>query len=95
MEQAPRPTQPTVFEQFLYRGPDCLNLLNVEGFIINFPSHPQFGPLTIPFWKGRHWIAVREVNNVFYNLDSKLPASERIGNEKDLLMFLAGNLKEE
>ena len=47
----------------------------------------QIGFLQLPI-KRKHWIAIRQFNNVFYNLDSKLNSPELIGGEADLKAYL-------
>jgi len=69
------------------RDPSCLNFLNIQGFILNIPSEYKLGFLRLPIHR-KHWIAIREVNSLFYNLDSKLDHPEIIGREKELLTFL-------
>jgi len=64
----------------------CLN--NIKGFILNIPSSVGWGLLTIPL-KRRHWIAVRSIDGVFYNLDSKLKTPEVIGEAVQLKKYLA------
>ena len=43
--------------------------------------------LTIPI-KRRHWVAVREIGNIYYNLDSKLKQPEVIGEAAALKYVL-------
>ncbi|GAB5581731.1 josephin-2 isoform X1 [Prionailurus iriomotensis] len=40
----------------------------------------------------RHWVALRQVDGVYYNLDSKLRAPEALGDEDGVRAFLAGAL---
>uniref|UniRef100_A0A673AQA3 Josephin-1 n=1 Tax=Sphaeramia orbicularis TaxID=375764 RepID=A0A673AQA3_9TELE len=49
----------------------CIELSNVTGFILNVPSNLRWGPFQLPL-KRQHWIGVREVGGIYYNLDSKL-----------------------
>ena len=53
----------------------------VFGFILNVPTRSFFG--LIP--SGQHWVAVRRISGVWYNLDSKLSAPAPID---DILAFL-------
>ena len=39
-----------------------------------------------------HWFAVRKICNDYYNLDSKLPVPQCLGNENNLFAFLKDNL---
>lgn len=71
------------------RNPDCLVLSEIKGFIVNTPNDMMVGSLKIPLpFQRRHWIAMREVNNDYYNLDSKLPAPACIGKAGDMLAYL-------
>ncbi|KAF7639523.1 Josephin domain-containing protein [Meloidogyne graminicola] len=47
----------------------------IRAYIFNIPSPPF---TLLPFFKGRHWFAVLSINNVYYNLDSKLDAPIKI-----------------
>lgn len=60
------------------RDPTCIDLSKIVGFILNVPSEMKFGFLQFPLSR-KHWIAVREVEGTFYNLDSKLEAPSPIG----------------
>ncbi|XP_021445339.1 josephin-2 [Oncorhynchus tshawytscha] len=63
----------------------------VQGFILNVPSRVSLGIVSLPV-KRRHWLAVRQVNGHYYNLDSKLKSPVCIGNEADLRTFLSEQL---
>ncbi|XP_046888067.1 josephin-1 [Hypomesus transpacificus] len=67
-------------------------LTNVTGFILNVPSNLRWGPLRLPL-KRQHWIGVREVGGVYYNLDSKLRSPHTIGNPDELRKFLRHQLR--
>ncbi|XP_037949742.1 josephin-like protein [Teleopsis dalmanni] len=73
------------------KDPACINLDVVFGFILNVPSDYKIGFVTLPLHR-RHWIAVRKINDNYYNLDSKLSRPECIGNEVELLRFLRSQL---
>uniref|UniRef100_A0A670J9C2 Josephin-2 n=1 Tax=Podarcis muralis TaxID=64176 RepID=A0A670J9C2_PODMU len=64
-----------------------LSLEGVLGFIINIPSNVCLGFLSLPV-RRRHWIAVRQLDGTYYNLDSKLKGLAPIGGESDLRVFL-------
>ncbi|KAK6471596.1 josephin-1 [Huso huso] len=74
------------------RDVSCIALPNVTGFILNVPSNLRWGPLRLPL-KRQHWICVRQVGGVFYNLDSKLSCPDWIGNEDELRKFLRHQLR--
>ncbi|MFT7797879.1 josephin-1 [Arapaima gigas] len=65
---------------------------NVTGFILNVPSNLRWGPLRLPI-KRQHWIGVREVGGVYYNLDSKLRSPHPIGPPEELRKFLRQQLR--
>ncbi|KAM9837501.1 josephin-1 [Aulostomus maculatus] len=69
-----------------------IELSNVTGFILNVPSNLRWGPLQLPL-KRQHWIGVREVGGVYYNLDSKLRSPQPIGNPDELRKFLRLQLR--
>lgn len=57
-----------------------LALPQVLGLILNLPSPMSLGLLSLPL-RRRHWVALRQVDGVYYNLDSKLRAPEVLGDE--------------
>lgn len=65
------------------RDVGSIELSNVTGFILNVPSNLRWGPLRLPL-KRQHWIGVREVGGVYYNLDSKLRSPQPIGSPDEL-----------
>lgn len=74
------------------RDVGSIALPNVTGFILNVPSNLRWGPLRLPL-KRQHWIGVREVGGVYYNLDSKLRIPHTIGTADDLRKFLRQQLR--
>ncbi|XP_018324867.1 josephin-1 [Agrilus planipennis] len=76
------------------KDPSCLIHSNIFGYILNIPTDLKFGLITLPVYR-RHWIAIRKVHNVFYNLDSKLQTPKVIGLESDLNKFLKKELENE
>uniref|UniRef100_A0A8C6P707 Josephin-1 n=1 Tax=Nothobranchius furzeri TaxID=105023 RepID=A0A8C6P707_NOTFU len=74
------------------RDVSSIELSNVEGFILNVPSNLRWGPLRLPL-KRQHWIGVREVGGVYYNLDSKLRNPQPIGSPDELRKFLHQQLR--
>ncbi|XP_018019263.1 josephin-1 [Hyalella azteca] len=69
------------------KDPGIIVLELVMGFILNIPSEYRVGPVQLPL-RRKHWVAVKKVNNLFYNLDSKLDAPVCIGQANDLLDWL-------
>uniref|UniRef100_T1J928 Josephin-2 n=1 Tax=Strigamia maritima TaxID=126957 RepID=T1J928_STRMM len=69
------------------KDPSCLNFYNIQGFILNIPTEYYIGFVKLPIQR-KHWIAIRQVDDVFYNLDSKLDKPELIGGENELLVYL-------
>ncbi|XP_056372224.1 josephin-2-like, partial [Oenanthe melanoleuca] len=53
------------------------------GLLLNVPSRVTLGTLALPL-RRPHWLGVREIRGVFYNLDSKLESPEAIGDETQL-----------
>ncbi|XP_062033096.1 josephin-2 isoform X1 [Lepus europaeus] len=68
-----------------------LALPQVLGLILNLPSPVSLGLLSLPL-RRRHWVALRQVGGVYYNLDSKLRAPEALGDEDGVRAFLAAAL---
>lgn len=71
--------------RFFFREPTCINLNKIFGFILNVPSDYKISFITLPL-RRRHWIALRRINNVYYNLDSKLDSPEIIGQVRYVLI---------
>lgn len=65
------------------RDVGSIELSNVTGFILNVPSNMRWGPFRLPL-KRQHWIGVREVGGIYYNLDSKLRSPQPIGSSDEL-----------
>ncbi|XP_028928909.1 josephin-2 [Ornithorhynchus anatinus] len=63
----------------------CLD--HVQGLIVNLPSPVSLGLVSLPL-RRRHWVALRQVDGTYYNLDSKLPAPAALGGEGELRSFL-------
>lgn len=72
---------------FTHRDINQLVLENIFGFILNIPADFTIGRIHLPLHR-KHWIAVRQIGSIFYNLDSKLDAPEAIGAEGALRKFL-------
>lgn len=77
-----------------------LNFDNIFGFILNVPntstgsllSPLNYIPMQARIWSSqKHWIAIRKIENYYYNLDSKLTAPTCIGNNQSLVQFLSQN----
>lgn len=71
------------FHPHLYRTVESLCTSKVSGFILNVPSKVCLGIVSLPL-RRRHWLAVRQVNGQYYNLDSKLKSPLCIGGEAEL-----------
>uniref|UniRef100_A0A4W3IEU6 Josephin-1 n=1 Tax=Callorhinchus milii TaxID=7868 RepID=A0A4W3IEU6_CALMI len=80
--------------ELVWKRPDVntIALSNVMGFIMNIPSSLCWGPVKLPL-KRQHWICVREVGGIYYNLDSKLKVPEQIGSKDELRKFLKHQLR--
>lgn len=59
---------------------------------MNVPSEYKFGFIVLPF-RRRHWIAIRKVNKLFWNLDSKLNAPECIGEDVEVINYLSNQFR--
>jgi len=70
-----------------------LCLSQIHGFILNIPSKIKFGFIELPI-QSKHWIAVRSIGGIFYNLNSKLDAPEQIGTDVDLKKFLKDQISD-
>uniref|UniRef100_A0A2H8TRU2 ubiquitinyl hydrolase 1 n=3 Tax=Melanaphis sacchari TaxID=742174 RepID=A0A2H8TRU2_9HEMI len=68
-----------------------LKLDKIFGFVMNIPSECRLGFLWLPL-KRRHWISIKNINGIYYNLDSKLPKPSQIGNEEDLCNYFRNQL---
>ncbi|XP_058245749.1 josephin-2 isoform X1 [Hemibagrus wyckioides] len=76
------------------RSVQSLCLEKVQGFILNVPSRVSLGIVSLPL-RRRHWLAVRQVNGQYYNLDSKLKSPVWIGGETELRQFLSEQLSQD
>uniref|UniRef100_A0A3B3VKS7 Josephin-2 n=1 Tax=Poecilia latipinna TaxID=48699 RepID=A0A3B3VKS7_9TELE len=76
------------------RTVQSLCMSKVQGFILNVPSRVSLGIVSLPL-RRRHWLAVRQVNGQYYNLDSKLKGPACIGGEAELRAFLSEQLSQE
>lgn len=73
------------------RNPNTIDISKVVGFILNVPNSYSLGPFTLPLDR-RHWIAIRSIDGIYYNLDSKLSHPEYIGSVCDLYEYLQQQL---
>lgn len=55
-----------------------MNLPVIQGFILNIPGDYKLMFVQL-LLRRKHWVAIREVEGSYYNLDSKLDAPELIG----------------
>nr|CAG4646689.1 EOG090X0HOM [Macrothrix elegans] len=63
------------------------------GLILNLPSPSRVGAVFLPF-KTKHWLAIKEFDSVYYNLDSKLATPQPIGNLHQLIDHLNKHISE-
>lgn len=61
----------------------------IIAYIFNIPTTPI---AILPFYKGRHWFPIVRIDNVYYNLDSKLPNPVQID---DFPAFIERNLTDQ
>ena len=67
------------------KGIEGINLEEYYGLIVNQWQPPflwVFRPLS------RHWFAIKRINGVYYNLDSKLDRPQPFASEEDVRKFL-------
>lgn len=69
----------------LFRNPHCLQLNKIFGFIMNIPNDYHIGYIRLPLQR-KHWIAIRKINERYYNLDSKLKEPLSIGNVSTIIL---------
>ncbi|KAK8726887.1 hypothetical protein OTU49_010115 [Cherax quadricarinatus] len=74
------------------KDPQVIALDKVVGFILNVPSEYRLGPVQLPL-RRKHWIAIRNIRGIYYNLDSKLETPEIIGKEQELTNYLREELR--
>ena len=70
------------------------DISSTMGLILNLPSPNKVGGLLFPF-RTKHWLAIRQFDSVYYNLDSKLPSPEIIGDVHQLIEHLTRHLNED
>ena len=76
---------------YVFRNIDDIAFDNVFGFILNIPIEYKLGFLKFPSHR-KHWIGIRQIDGLYYNLDSKLDTAEVIGSCTDLGAFLKDHL---
>lgn len=64
-------------------GAFTIGLDKLFGVVVNVPVR-RYGGL----WKGRHWIALRRVDNVWYNLDSDFSSPHQFKNTEEITEYL-------
>ncbi|XP_026291955.1 josephin-2 [Frankliniella occidentalis] len=74
------------------KDPKCLNLPLIRGFILNIPGDYKL-MLVQMLLRRKHWVAIREIDGSYYNLDSKLDSPELIGKGEELLAYLKSQLE--
>jgi hypothetical protein len=63
------------------------------GFILNIPTEYKWGIFRLPFHR-KHWIGIREISGLYYNLDSKLDAPEIVGKIGELIIYLKEQIED-
>ncbi|MCL4117640.1 UNVERIFIED_CONTAM: hypothetical protein GTU68_025181 [Idotea baltica] len=74
------------------KDPNIIVLDQIVGFILNVPSEYRIGPVQLPL-RRKHWVAIRSLQGIYYNLDSKLEAPEVVGKGDQLTKYLQEELK--
>ncbi|GFT52332.1 hypothetical protein NPIL_215551 [Nephila pilipes] len=72
------------------KDPSNIDFGKICGLILNIPSEMKFLPLRL---NRKHWIAVKEIDGTFYNLDSKLENPVAIGKVLDLVSYLREQIR--
>ena len=65
----------------------CLDLKKIKGLIVNMPYKLSIGFLKLPITR-KHWFVIREIDDAYFNLDSKLSEPEKIGSVAETLEYL-------
>lgn len=73
------------------RNINSLHLPSVKGLMMNIPSEIDLGLFKLPL-KRRHWIAILAIDDIFYNLDSKLKKPAVIGERDKMRAYLEKQL---
>lgn len=76
------------------KDPECIHTENIVGFILNIPNKYDFGLISLPLLGRRHWIAIRKVEENYWNLDSKLKKPQSLGDETQTIQYIRNQLKE-
>ncbi|KAG0727118.1 Josephin-1 [Chionoecetes opilio] len=74
------------------KDPQVLVPGQAVGFILNVPSQYRLGPVQLPL-RRKHWVAIRSIRGIYYNLDSKLDTPEIIGQAGELIQYLREELR--
>ncbi|XP_017489474.1 PREDICTED: josephin-like protein [Rhagoletis zephyria] len=79
------------------KDPSILNLEAIFGFILNIPNENDLWKSIATLFTAskRHWITLKAVNSLFYNLDSKLKEPALIGTAHHLVTYLRRSLTAE
>ena len=56
------------------------------------PSDFRIGFIKLPL-NFKHWFTIRDIDGVFYNLDSQLSAPEALGGAEDVLRYLSEEMR--
>jgi len=76
------------------RSPDDINVDNVYGILINTVTKLKAFGYKVSLTMFRHWYSIRKIDNLYYNLDSKLKQPEKIGDSAELKLYLKSKLCE-
>ncbi|ETO17052.1 hypothetical protein RFI_20281 [Reticulomyxa filosa] len=61
---------------------------SVEGYILNVPKKKYY------LFNGRHWLAIKKVNDVWWNLDSSMTKPYSFSNADDTQKFIKDHLQQ-
>lgn len=74
------------------RDPSCLDFEGIFGFILNVGRGMSVANIPLPIVRTRHWVALRSIDGVYYDLDSKLMRPRYLGDDMQFLNFLRDQL---
>ena len=74
------------------KDPRIIKLDSIVGCILNVPNDWKVGWISLPFNR-KHWIAFKKINNVWYNLDSKIKTPEEIGEDEEFYKYIQNELE--
>ena len=79
---------------YFCRSLDTLQFSNIFGFILNRPVQGlKLSRFLMPWRKSLHWLALRQIDGIYYNLDSDLQSPLIVGNDDDMKSYMQTQLE--